>query len=157
MKLYIKQSVFTLQEKFTVKDELGNDVFFVEGSFMSIPKKYNIYDVDGHLVCEIEKQMFRMFSHFNVWTKAVSLTLKRNFSFMYTSISIEGQPWKLEGDFFGHNYEVMYGASPIMSINKHWFTWGDSYELNVQDDEDALLCLAIVIVVDRIMAENQSN
>ena len=35
--LYIKQKVFSLGEKFTVKDDQENDVYFVEGSFMKIP------------------------------------------------------------------------------------------------------------------------
>lgn len=33
MKLYIKQKVFSLTSKFTVKDEAGNDRYFVEGEF----------------------------------------------------------------------------------------------------------------------------
>ena len=36
MKLYIKQKVFSLTSKFTVKDESGNDRYFVEGEFFSL-------------------------------------------------------------------------------------------------------------------------
>lgn len=38
--LYIKQKVLSLSDKFSVKDELENDVYFVEGSFMQIPKTF---------------------------------------------------------------------------------------------------------------------
>ena len=35
MKLYIKQKVFSIGERFTVKDEFGNDRYFVEGEWLS--------------------------------------------------------------------------------------------------------------------------
>ena len=59
MKLYIKQSVFTLKEKFAVKNEDGLDVFYVEGSFMRIPKMFKIYDSKQNEVAIIERPMFR--------------------------------------------------------------------------------------------------
>ena len=31
MRLYIKQKIFSLGERFSVKDEFGNDRYFVEG------------------------------------------------------------------------------------------------------------------------------
>lgn len=37
-KLYIKQKVFSIGEKFTVMDEQQKPRYFVEGSFMKIPK-----------------------------------------------------------------------------------------------------------------------
>lgn len=40
MKLYIKQKVFTIKDKFTVKDEAGNDKYFVEGKLLSLGKKF---------------------------------------------------------------------------------------------------------------------
>ena len=40
--LFIKQKVFSLSGKFTVKDQHENDVYLVEGSFMQIPKTYSI-------------------------------------------------------------------------------------------------------------------
>ena len=38
MKLYIKQKVFSIKDKFTIKDEEGNDKYFVEGKILSLGK-----------------------------------------------------------------------------------------------------------------------
>jgi yxjI len=46
MKLYIKQKVFTIKDKFTVKDEAGNDKYFVEGKLLSLGKKFYIYNME---------------------------------------------------------------------------------------------------------------
>ena len=39
-RLYMKQKVLSLWEKFTVKDAAGNDVYFIEGSFLKIPRPF---------------------------------------------------------------------------------------------------------------------
>jgi uncharacterized protein YxjI len=40
--LYIKQKVFSLSGKFAVKNQLEKDVYYVEGSFLQIPKTFSI-------------------------------------------------------------------------------------------------------------------
>ncbi len=153
MKYYIKQSVFTLAESFTVKNEYGEDVYKVEGSFFRYPKEFNIYDMNGRRVSHIEKQVLRMFSHFDIKTDNITLTVRNHFSIFGQNISIVGSNWMLIGDLWNRNYQVVNGNHPLMSIRKHWFTWGDSYELEIANPEDVALCLSIVIVVDKLIQE----
>lgn len=157
MKLFIKQKVFTLGEEFTVKDEHGRDRYFVTGSFFRIPKKFIIYNEHREAVATIESQLFRLFSHYDVTTNNDFLTVRQNFSFFTHNISIVNKDWELRGDFFAHEYRVTSGNRPIMSISKHWFTWGDSYMLDIENEEDAILSLAIVIIVDNIIVKSQNN
>lgn len=157
MKLYIKQKVFTLGERFYVKDEHGNDVYYVEGSFLRIPKEFNIYEISGKHVARIEKQMFRLLRRYDIETENHEVTLKRHFTFMFSKFSLEGLDWELEGSFLAHDYRLIKGERPIMAIKKHWFTWGDSYELDITHDEDALLSLCIVIAVDAAVRDDNSK
>ena len=158
MKLYIKQKVLTFGERFTVKNEFGEDVYYVEGSFFRIPKEFNIYDANQEHVGHIERQLFRFFSHYNINDQKETIVLKRNFSFFRQNYTLEDTPWVLQGDFFAHQYEVVQDHTPIMSLSKHWFTWGDSYELNIPDAKDAVLALSIAICVDyEILRDQQSN
>lgn len=38
--LYMKQKIFSLNEKFTVKDQQEKDVYYVEGSFLKSLKPF---------------------------------------------------------------------------------------------------------------------
>lgn len=158
MKLYIKQHVFTLGERFEVRDSNQNVVFYVEGSFFRIPKMFTIYDNTGNQVAVIERQMLRMFSHYDI--NAVdyeTITLRREFSFMRQSYSLVGIDWYLRGNFMSHNYDLVHGSQIIMSMSKHWFTWEDSYELDVLDDKDALVALCIAICIDNEIKRDSSD
>lgn len=154
MKLYIKQKVFSLGERFYVKDEAENDVYYVEGSFFRIPKKFEIFTLDDKLVVTIERQMFRLQTHYNITTYDETVTIKRNFTFLRKRFQVLEKNWSVQGDFLAHNYDITSGLETIMHIQKHWFTWGDSYELNINKSENALLALAIVIVVDASMTQS---
>lgn len=64
--LYIKQKVFSLSGKFTVKNQQEKDVYYVEGSFMQLPKKYSIQDITRKEVALITKKMFSWLPKFFV-------------------------------------------------------------------------------------------
>ena len=57
MKLYIKQKVFSLTSKFTVKDESGNDRYFVEGEFFSLRGRLHIMDAQGGEIGQIYRNI----------------------------------------------------------------------------------------------------
>ena len=47
MKLYLKQKFFSWKDQSTVKDELGNDKYYIEGKVFSVGKKLRVYDPNG--------------------------------------------------------------------------------------------------------------
>ena len=47
MKLYIKQRIFSLRDKYHVWDETGTPVFYVEGEVFTLGAKIHIYDMTG--------------------------------------------------------------------------------------------------------------
>ncbi len=49
-KLYIKQKVFSWKDKFSVFNELGEDVYRVEGEILSIGKKLHVNDLNDREV-----------------------------------------------------------------------------------------------------------
>lgn len=62
--LYIKQKVLSLSGKFTVKDQQEKDVYYVEGSFMQVPKTYSIMNTAREEVALITKKVFSFLPKF---------------------------------------------------------------------------------------------
>lgn len=156
MKLYIKQRVWTLNEQFDVRNELDEVVFYVEGSFFKFPKSFRIFNALSQEVCVVEDLPFRFLPQYVISTSKQTITLRNEFSFFFRRFTLIGTDWMLEGDFWSHDYHIISGNHPVMSIRKEWFTWGDSYELEILDPNDAVLCLAIVISVDNVLQRRNS-
>ena len=56
-----------------------------------------------------------------------------------------------------HDYTIESGGRYIASIHKRWMTWGDSYEIDINDGEDIILALAVIIAIDCVIDCSQSN
>ena len=76
----------------------------------------------------------------------------KRFTFFFEKYEIEGLDWTIEGDFWAHEYSLYDGDRNIMNIHKEWFTWGDSYELDILDPDYELISLGIVLAIDTAMA-----
>ena len=155
MKFYIKQKVFSFNDKFTVKDEYGNDVYFAESEFFSFGKKLHLSNASGAELISIEQRLFTFMPQYDIVKNGQSVaTIRKKFSFFCPSYEIDGMPITVEGDFFDHTYDIFREGTPIASIYKEWFTWGDSYVVDIRSTTatDPLIILATAITFDCVLA-----
>lgn len=153
MKLLIKQKVFSWGDRFTVKDEYGNDKYQVEGEIFSLGKKLHIYDIAGEEVAYIEQRVWSFLPKYLVYMKDREVAeIVREFTFLRPKYSIRGLNWEVQGDFMAHDYLITHDGYQIISIQKEWFTWGDFYTLDISNVQDELIGLAVVLSIDCAMA-----
>ena len=157
MKLYIKQKVFSWGDKFNIKDEFGNDKYYVEGEIFSFGKKLHIYNSLNQEVAFIEQELFTLLPRYNVYINDKKMfEIQKEFSFFFPKYNIEGLGLEVEGDVFSHDYEIHKNNEVIATISKEWMTWGDSYELDINDEVDTIVALTIVLTIDCVLANSSS-
>ena len=156
--LYIKQKVFSLSGKFSVKDEQENEVYFVEGSFMRIPKTFSIVDSANNAVALITKKTFSFLPTFFVEVNGQeAVTIKKEFSFLKARYSIDAAGMEVRGDWWDMDFEVVQNGEIIGAVSKEWFTWGDSYELQIANDGMEPLLVSLVVAIDCAKADEAAN
>ncbi len=155
MKLYIKQKVFTYKDKFEVRNAAFVTEYFVKGKIVALSKRFNIEDNKGKKVAVIKKKIFTFFPKYKITIDKETYVLKRKFTFFKQKYKLSPLSWELKGDFLNHNYDVLDGNQKIMSMRKHWFKWGDSYELDIPNKKNALLSLCIAIAIDAELARDK--
>lgn len=149
MKLYIKQKVFSFSDTFYVKDEYGNDKYFVKGEVFSWGHKLHIYDNYNNEVGFIKQKLITFMPRFELTINGLVVgDLVKKISFFRPKYYIEGTSLELEGSIMEHDYSLNQAGMPIMRVYKEWFTWGDSYVLDILNPQDELLGLAVVLAVD---------
>ncbi len=158
MKLYIRQKMFTLKDRFTVKDQDQQDIFTVEGKFLSIGKKLTVFDPSGAQVIYLEQKVFSFLPKVDVYFDGqLVFTIKKKLTFLRQSYVLEGDTWTVEGDFWAHQYQVLDGPDVIARISKAFISWGDYYEVDIKSDQDVRKVLAIVLAIDIAMAAAQKT
>ncbi|MBP3951737.1 LURP-one-related/scramblase family protein [Bacillus suaedae] len=152
--LYIKQKVFSLSGKFTVKDQQENDKYYVEGSFMQIPKTFSIMNTARDEVALITKKVFSLLPKFFVEVNGQEvLTIKKEFSFFKARYTIDAAGIEVHGNWWDMDFQVLQQGQIIGEVSKEWFSWGDSYKVQIIDEEMETIVIALVVAIDCVKAD----
>lgn len=160
MKYYVKQKVFTLKDKFFIKDFDQNEVYEVQGKFLSISNKLKLLRTDGSEVLNSKKKLFRLFPKYEIFTPEgdVLATIQRKFGLRPKfNVEMGHVELKVEGSFFAHSFGILKDERTIASIEKKVFSFGDSYEIDIEDETNLELLLFIVIIIDQVIHESKKK
>lgn len=152
--LYIKQKVFSISGKFTVKDQEEQDAYFVEGSFMQIPKTFSIMDAERNKVALITKKTFSFLPVFFVEVHGQgTVTIKKEFTFLKARYSIDAAGLDVQGNWWDMDFQILQNGETVGEVSKEWFTWGDSYRVQIWNEEMEHLIISLVIAIDCVKAD----
>lgn len=154
MKLYIKQRVFSLVDSYDIYDENQHPVYKVVAKFFSIGAKLTVSDGQGHELFRIEQKLFSFLPTYEVkQNDTLVATIHRKLSLFKPVIEIESinQSLTVEGNFIGWDFTIRQGNETIASIHKKFLSWGDTYELNLSDQSNPGLLVALVVAIDHSM------
>ena len=158
MKLYFRQRLFSWFDSYDVYDESGATAFTVQGK-LAWGKLLQIYDRFDQHVGTLRQVLFTWLPRFEIETYGrVIGEITKEFSFFKQEYTVDGPGWSVLGDFFDHEYEISRNGAPVAEVSKKWFTFGDAYEIFINEDSgaDEVTVLATVLVIDACI-EAQNN
>ena len=155
MRYVMKQKLLSWGDDFMIKDEAGNDAFFVDGKALSFGDKLSFQDLAGNELIFIDQKLLNWAPTYELRRgKELLAVVKRElFSFIHHRFTVDVPgPNDLEagGDFLDHEYTFTRGGRIVATVSKKWFSWTDTYGIEIDDSEDTVLILASAVVVDMV-------
>ena len=158
MNLYIQERVFTWGDKFDVCDREGQMKYYVEGEVFSWGKKLHVYDQYNREVAFIKQELFTFMPCYTVFVGGREVAqIRKQFSLFFPKYYVDGLNWDVDGSFWEHNYRITKNGRTVVSIEKEWLTWGDTYELSIADDADEIVALSVVLTIDCVVEQQNNN
>lgn len=161
MKYQVKEKLFSFADDFTIKNEYGEDKFKVRGKFLSIGHKLNLEDLNGNTLYYIEQKVLRLLPEYYIYNSNGNqiAKVKKQFTFFKPKYNIESNYgyYELNGNVFDHDFELIKNNSACAIISKRWFSFSDTYGIDVSDNEDHAFILSLIIVLDKIMDDAQNT
>jgi uncharacterized protein YxjI len=120
---------FSLGNQLAFQDMRGSELAFIKQKLLALGPTYEIYKSDR--VCAVVK--------------------KELFTFFRCSFTVDvpgPDDLEAQGDLFDQEYEFTRGGSVVATVSKQWFTWADSYGVDIAAGQDDILILASTIVID---------
>ncbi|HOB20534.1 MAG TPA: LURP-one-related family protein [Candidatus Atribacteria bacterium] len=160
MRYVVKQRVFSFGDNFTIKDEAGNDCFVVKGKVFTFGDKLSMYDMYGQELVYIEQKLFRFLPEYSIYYKGqLYATVKKEFTFFRPRFNIHSHvgSYSIQGEFFNLDFSIFKGGRHVATVSKKWLSWGDTYGVDIADDEDHPFILALVIVIDQVLHDDSKQ
>lgn len=154
MQFSMKQKVFSIKQKFNITDMNGEPVYEVEGKLLSFGNKLTVRDMAGNDLVHIHQKVLSLVPKYFIEEEGKEeVELKGHITLLRPHYTLEADDgnWEIRGEFGEHEYEMFRGEELIGTVNKKWFSWGDSYVLTVVHDEDVLRAVGVMIALDCIL------
>ena len=137
----VKGKVFTFTSKKFFMDMNDNVLFIIRNKFWRLfTRRAFIMDKDNNIICRVSKKFFSIRSKFFVEGYKDEIVI--------------------DGNILDFNFRIMKNGVEVGHLARK-ISLRDSFELTINDDNDAAFICALVIAIDNILdrrdAENSSN
>ena len=154
MRYVLKQKLLSWGDDFVIKDEDGNDVFFVDGKAFSIGDKLSFQDMHGNELAFIRQRLLTWGKTYEIFRggQLAAVVKKELFAFLHHRFMVDvpgPDDLEAEGNFLDREYEFRRGDNVVAVVSKRWFSWTDTYGVEIVDGEDDVLILASAVVIDQ--------
>ncbi|NLN40539.1 MAG: hypothetical protein GX160_00825 [Clostridiales bacterium] len=160
MRFIVRQKIFSFGDNFTIKDEYGREHFIVKGKVFSFGDKLRIYDMAGHELYYIEQKLFRLLPEYTIYQSGQPVArVKKEFTFFRPKFNITSTMgnFTIEGNFLGMDFSIKKNGRLVAQVSKRWFSLSDTYGVDITEDEDYGFLIALVIVIDQVIHDNNNN
>lgn len=149
----LRQKWLAFGDDFAVEDEHGREAFFVDGHAFAWGDKLSVQAPRGREVAFVAQKLLAWGPTYELTRggRPIAVVRKELFTLFRCRFTVDVPgPYDLEavGDFLGHEYELLRDGRTVVRVSKAWFSWTDTYGVEVAPGEDDLLAVCVAIVID---------
>lgn len=159
MKYYIKGKMISLHNRFYVYDETGKQVYEISSKAVSFGAKTTLYEMNGQKHAYVEERILHLLSHYDIYIEDQMIcSIAQKVKLFKPSYKLTNG-YSVDGNIFGFHFNVVDPNGKTMaSIKRKAISLADQYEIEIFDEKQELLALAILIAISNdILQEAQNN
>jgi uncharacterized protein YxjI len=157
MRYVMRQKLWSWGNDFTIKDDAGVDRFYVDGKVISLRQEMVFEDMDRRPLATVRKRLLSIGNVYDVYHgDQLFAVVKENWlplvRYRFTvDVGNDGPgpgDLSITGDVWNHEYTFEEAGQTVAVVSKRWFSWTDTFGVDVADGADDVLVLACTAVVD---------
>ena len=155
MRYLLKQKFWSWGDDFTIKDAAGRDVFFVDGRAFSWGDKLSFQDLQKNELAFIRQKLLAWGPTYEIELhgRLVAVVKKKLFTLLRCKFTVDvpgPDDLEAQGNFLDHEYTFERQGRAVATVSKRWFSWTDTYGVEIADGEEDVLILATAVVIDMV-------
>ena len=152
MKYYMKPKFFAIKEDFWIKNEYGEDTFFVDKKFLSLGLQFNMIK-NNEILYSVKEKLLTFLSNYEIYDNMeVVAKVNQKLTFMRDKIKVDSKygEFTIQGNLFDYSYRIYKDNIVVAKIEKEIFAFTDNYKVDI-DFEDEAFILTLVVIIDNII------
>lgn len=151
----MRQKLWAFGDDFIIRDEAGNERFFVDGRAFSLGHKLSFKDMQSNELAFIREKLISLRPVYEIYRdgKLMAVVKKQFFTFFHCKFEVDGpgdNDFEASGSFTDHEYEITNSNGAVARVSKRWFSFTDTYGVEIADGQDQVLLLATAVVIDLV-------
>lgn len=162
MRYQMKQKILSWGDDFRIRDAEGEPVYFVDGQVFSWGDKLSFQD-DGTRteLAFISQRLFSWKPRYEIHRDGrLFAEVIKEFSWFKSKFTLDvpgPNDYEITGSFWDHDYIFNRRGRTVATVSKKFFSWSDTYGIDIVDGEDDIAILATAVVVDLVCHDEQNN
>ena len=162
MRYMMKQKLFSWGDKFRIQNEAGQDLFYVDGRAFSLGNKLSFQDMAGNELAFIQQKLLSWGPTYEIYRSGqlAAIVKKHLFTFFKCRFTVDvpgPDDLEAQGSFMDMEYTFTRGNQTVAQVSKKWFSWADTYGVDIADSQDDILILASTVVIDMVCHADNKN
>ncbi len=157
MRYMMKQKLWSLGGEFTIQDESQQDAFRVVGQALSWGDKLSFQDLHGTELAFISQKLMRWKPTYEIYRDGAKFAeVVKELSFFKSEFTLDvpgPNDYSITGTFLEHEYTFERGGAHVAHVSKEYWSWADTYGIDIAEGEDDVAILATCVVIDLVCHE----
>ena len=159
----IRQKMLSIGDDFWIENQEGERVFKVDGKALRLRKTLIFEDMKGTRLARIQERLLAIKdtmvvedadgNQLAVIKKGLIAPLGDHWT-----VNVRGGPdLEVQGNILDHEYSINERRRKIAEVSKKWLSLTDTYGVEIDDEQNDILILALAIAIDMMSHDDNEK
>lgn len=161
MRYAIKEKFWSWGNDFHIYNEAQEPVLLVDGEAFSWGDKLSVQDMQGHELAFISQKLWSFKPKYEIFRSGqLFAEVVKEFTWFNQKFTLDvpgPNDYSIDGSFWLHDYSFTRQGRVVARVSKEYWTWADTYGIDIVDGEDDIAILCTAIVIDQVLHDGDND
>ena len=158
MRYMLKQKIWSWGDDYVIRDANEEPAFLVDGKVFSWGDKLSFQDMNGNELAFISQKLLTFMPKYELYRSGqLFAEIKKEWSWFKCKFTLDvpgPNDYEITGSFWDMEYEFRRSGRQVAVVSKNFWSWSDTYGVDIDAGEDDVAVIATVIVIDLVCHDN---
>ncbi len=159
----IRQNLISIGDDFWIENAEGKKAFKVDGKVLRIRKTLVFEDAQGKKLAQIQERLLTIRDTMVIDDadgKEIASIKKALISPLRDRWTVKvknGADLDVQGSILEHEYSIKQGRDTVAQVSKKWFSFTDTYGVEIDPGQNDVLILAVAVAIDMMAHDDKGK